>query len=495
MEPDGRLEWDASVTHIPAYRFRYCGQLTAITIPGGVTSIGYMAFASTGLERVVLRSGVQRIESQAFRDCGSISLLSLPASVTSIDSSAFANVHSLSCYILSDGVAGWDDADGLPGSTAMACSSMLLPPPPPPMSPGAEVHAEALSCDFDANNCEWRATGSRAWLRKSGGTSSYSTGPTTGHGGGGWYLYTEASGIYNTLYRLESPSFTLRGAAALGFWYHMYGSSMGTLSVRVFDGEGWSEVWSKSGNQGNAWRNASTILPDSATRIRFDGRTGTSFASDMAIDDVWISSLQPPQPPLPSLPPLPPPPPALVGTSCADVGAGGALVWDADETEIPDGAFDGCSTLRSITIPDTVTRVGDSAFRGCWGLTSVALPNSVTSIGSAAFENCYALAELALNVPPPSPPPLPSPPPSPPPPPMPPAQPTDVNKDPHLRFAHGGRADFRGRNRRIYNFFSAPGLSLNLKTEEAGDEERRRGTTAASATHRTPAIYRTLPSR
>ena len=45
--------------------------------------------------------------------------------------------------------------------------------------------------------------------------------------------------------------------------------------------------------------------------------------------------------------------------------------------------------------------------------------------------------------------------------------PATVDKDPHLHFANGGRADFRGRSGRIYNFFSAPGLAVNVKTEES----------------------------
>ena len=40
-------------------------------------------------------------------------------------------------------------------------------------------------------------------------------------------------------------------------------------------------------------------------------------------------------------------------------------------------------------------------------------------------------------------------------------------KDPHLHFAHGGTADFRGRDGAYYNFFSAPGFSVNVKTEDA----------------------------
>ena len=43
----------------------------------------------------------------------------------------------------------------------------------------------------------------------------------------------------------------------------------------------------------------------------------------------------------------------------------------------------------------------------------------------------------------------------------------EAKEDPHLFLAHGGRADFRGRHGVLYNFFSAPGLAVNVKTENA----------------------------
>ena len=57
-------------------------------------------------------------------------------------------------------------------------------------------------------------------------------------------------------------------------------------------------------------------------------------------------------------------------------------------TGIGNGAFDGCSGLTSVTIPNSVTSIGESAFKGCSGLTSVTIPNSVESIGLRAFYGC-----------------------------------------------------------------------------------------------------------
>ncbi|MBR5643551.1 MAG: leucine-rich repeat domain-containing protein [Salinivirgaceae bacterium] len=60
-------------------------------------------------------------------------------------------------------------------------------------------------------------------------------------------------------------------------------------------------------------------------------------------------------------------------------------------------AFENCSGLTSITIPNSVKTIGANAFLGCSGLTSVTIPNSVTSIGNSAFCGCIGLTEINVE--------------------------------------------------------------------------------------------------
>ena len=66
-----------------------------------------------------------------------------------------------------------------------------------------------------------------------------------------------------------------------------------------------------------------------------------------------------------------------------------------DSEVIGDGAFTGCESLTSITIPSSVTSIGSNAFTGCSGLESIRVESGNTVYDSR--NNCNAIIETATN--------------------------------------------------------------------------------------------------
>ena len=73
------------------------------------------------------------------------------------------------------------------------------------------------------------------------------------------------------------------------------------------------------------------------------------------------------------------------------------IKFDGDVTTIGDYAFSFCSSLTSITIPDSVTSIGFSAFSNCYSLTCITIPGSVTTIGEVAFLWCEGLTSVTIG--------------------------------------------------------------------------------------------------
>ena len=78
----------------------------------------------------------------------------------------------------------------------------------------------------------------------------------------------------------------------------------------------------------------------------------------------------------------------------------GSVTYDGKSysvTSISYSAFNGCSGLTSVSIPNSVTKIDRFAFAGCSSLTSINIPNSVTNISYSAFEGCSGLTSVTIG--------------------------------------------------------------------------------------------------
>ena len=91
---------------IGEYAFKDCSRLTSLTLPVGITSIGYDAFAyCSGLTSLTLPAGITSIGEYAFYGCSGLTSLTLPAGITSIGEFAFSYCSGLtSIYVYAEKV-------------------------------------------------------------------------------------------------------------------------------------------------------------------------------------------------------------------------------------------------------------------------------------------------------------------------------------------------------------------------------------------------------
>ena len=142
------------------------------------------------------------------------------------------------------------------------------------------------------------------WFSNSGGTTSSPTGPSDDVTGGGTYMYIETSTTCNCgpgdSAILISPSIDISSLSSseLSFYSHMFGASIGMLNVDV-SGDGGStftNVMSKSGDQGDQWMQEVVQIPSTITSsviVRFtatvgDDGSGVQYWGDIAIDDFEV---------------------------------------------------------------------------------------------------------------------------------------------------------------------------------------------------------------
>lgn len=157
---------------------------------------------------------------------------------------------------------------------------------------------------FESNFGSWTQSNADDlnFTRRSGSTPSSNTGPT-GANEGSTYIYVEASNpnFPSKTATLVSPCFNIASLdnPTLTFDYHMYGSQINNLRAEVSTDAGntWTQVFSKSGDQGNNWFTESINLnayKSEQTLVRFTVTTGANssngWQSDIALDHIQVSA-------------------------------------------------------------------------------------------------------------------------------------------------------------------------------------------------------------
>ena len=345
-----------SVTSVGDYAFEYCKNLTSTKIGNGVTRIGYGIFRGcTSLTSVTIGNGVTSICDDTFENCTSLTSITIPDSVTSIGDYAFRDCTSLTSINIPDSVKS------IGNSAFYNCKSLSS------VTIGDSVTSIGNYAFEKCNNLtsitipdSVTSIGYFAFSNCTSLTSVKIGNSVTSIDG---FTFSSCSSltsitIPDSITRIESAAFEACASLA---------------SITIPDGVTWigPSAFERCANL------TSITIPDSVTEIGYLAFCDSGYynnSSNWENDVLYIGN-------------------HLI--SARTSLSGEHVIKDGTKT-IADEAFAGCSSLTSITIPDSVISICDRAFYNCSGLTSITIPDSVTSIGFWAFQNCTSLTSITI---------------------------------------------------------------------------------------------------
>ena len=344
--------------NISSYAFRGCSDLTSVTIPDSVTSIGNYAFnCCSGLTSVTIPDSVTSIGKYAFCGCSGLTSVTIGNSMKSIGEDAFYNCSGLTSVTIPDSVTsiGYSAFNGCSGLT-----SMTLP----------FVGASKTASDgYD------QVFGYIFGFKITSGSSV--SGATYQYG-----VYNDKEYYYYIPSKIKSIIITGKSIPYHAF-YNCSGLTSATIGNNVtsigkdafYGCYKLVEVYNKSTLSITAGSSDNGYVAYYAKNV-YTTEGGNKLSTDENGYVIYMGRDE--------------------KILIAYVGTEAELTLPSYITRIYQNAFEGCTGLTSITIGNGVTSIGYKAFYDCSGLTSVTIPNSVKSIGSSAFSGCSSLENITI---------------------------------------------------------------------------------------------------
>lgn len=402
-----------SVTSIGSWAF-YSSNITSLTIPSGVTSIGDYAFHScSSLTSLTIPFGVTSIGNGAFKDCSSLTSVTIPSSVTSIGQGAFCYCRSLTSLAIPSSVTSIAD------HAFSECSSLTSLTIPSSMTSIADYTFERCNSLTSLTiPSSITSIGVKAFYGCSNLTSLTIPSSVTSIG---ISAFLECSGLKtitveegNTVYdsrencnaiiRTADNSLffgcqnTVIPASVTSIDYSAFSRCSGLTSLTIPEGVLSIGDYAFEGCSNLTSLTVKWLQPISIPMSLFYTSGGHSFYASNAIlivpkgskalykeAEVWkrFRSIMEP----------------FEGTLTDSQGVKYTANNDDWTCRVSghEKTYDANVTIPEIYEGRTVTSIGSEAFSGCSELASVTTPSSMTSIGDNAFAGCNSLEWLDVD--------------------------------------------------------------------------------------------------
>ncbi len=328
--------------------FGDCTNLTSVTIPDSVKNIGSYAFSDcASLTSITIPDSVTSIGVYAFSDCTSLTSVTIPNSVKSIGSYAFDNCSNLKSVNYNGTKAKWKSISGYSNvSQIIKCTDGIYANSNTIIIDSVKYR---LNDDYTAEVISYSGTPGNITILESVAYEGF-TFKVTSIGSSAFKNCTSLTSVTipNSVTSIGSSAFSgcsnLKSVNYNGTkakWKSISGYSNVSQIIKCTDG---------------IYANSNTIIINSVKYRLNDDYTAQVISYSGTPENITISE-------------------------CVSYEG---ITFKV--TSIGSSAFSGCTSLASVTIPNSVTNISCDAFNGCSKLKKIEIPDSVTYIGSKAFD-------------------------------------------------------------------------------------------------------------